>query len=95
MSKLAAGAPISKIWKRFKKIKGTGNRQPRHALVHEGRRVHDHEELAKIHAEHLYKVSSDNSYSEQFRAYKKKQETKEIKFAKDEEIKLIIMKYLQ
>lgn len=84
VSKLTVGTPLSKVWKRFKKIKGSGNRQPKHALIHQGRRVHDSEEMARIHAEHLHKVSSDNNYTQEFLNTKRKKELKEIKFKRDE-----------
>ena len=83
VSKLTDGTPIKKIWRRFRKINGSNNKAPRHAIWYNGRRVHEIPEMCKVIGEHLQGVSSDRFYTENFRKYKEEKERNKIKFTED------------
>ena len=83
VSKLNQNTPMKKVWKRFRKINGSNNKSPRHALWHEGKRIHEAEEMSKVIGEHLQKISSNSSYTPSFRKYKEEKEKTKINFAED------------
>ena len=83
VSTLNQNTPMKKIWKRFRKVNGTNTKAPRHAIWHEGRRIHDPAEMSNIIGKHLQEISSDKSYTPKFRKHKEKQEKNKIKFNED------------
>ena len=87
VTSLNSNTPMKKIWKRFRKISGSDNKAPRHAIWHEGKRVHEPEEVCKIIGEHLQNISSNKFYNKRFQKYKENVEKKKIKFEEDLEQK--------
>ena len=84
VSGLNARTPIKKIWKKFRKITGTQTRPTRRALVVNGNKLTQTEEICNAIGEKLEQVSSDQHYDPQFRRLKKETEKNEIKFKKQE-----------
>ena len=72
IEELNSNTPMKKIWKRFGKINGSQNKHHRHAITYQGRRLHETSDVGNAFGEHLQKVSSDESYSEKFKRYKRK-----------------------
>ena len=73
---LNAFTPMSKIWKRVKKIRGSyGNQNPPY-LIKDDIHISDSEQVAEVMACHYEAISSDQSQSEKFKAHRTKTETK-------------------
>ena len=66
INSLNQNTPMKKIWKRFGKINGSKSKAPRHALWHEGRRIHEPADMCEIFGKHLQEVSSDKFYTPAF-----------------------------
>ena len=87
VSTLNSNTPMQKIWKRFNKINGAQRRSHRHAITYKGERIHEPKEMSNAFGKHLQTVSSDESYTNKFRKYKRKKEKTEIKFEDDNQRK--------
>ena len=77
--------PLKKMWKKFRKIKGTNNKQTKHPIKHQGTTIHDEEEIANILGESIAQISSDKTYEKQFLKTKKTEEKKRINFKTNKE----------
>ena len=71
---------ISKVWQKFRKINGTNSCVPRHALLHNGIRVHDPKDISNILGNSIAKISSINNLDAHFRTIKTREEAVPLNF---------------
>ena len=65
---------IKEMWNKFRKINGKFNRSPRSPIFHNGRRIHDLNEISNIIGRHLESIGNSLNIDEHFQNRKKNQE---------------------
>ena len=77
---------ISKVWQKFRKINGTNSCTPRHALLHNGIRIHDPKSISNILGNSIAKFSSINNLDAHFRTIKTCEEAIPLNFESVDEL---------
>ena len=80
ISTITSNTPIKKIWHKFRKINGTFTNPPRHAIIQNGNKFFDPQEVSNLLAKNFANISSVNSLDEHFRKIKSKAEVKQLNF---------------
>ena len=75
VNSLNVNTPMSKIWKRIRKIRGKYSNYSAPCLLKDGQHITDEAELAEIMASHYEKISSNESYSTKFQRIRRRNES--------------------
>ena len=85
VSSLNSRTPIKKVWKKFNKISGKNNSNPRHAIVVNGTRLHEIPDICNAIGDQLQRTSSDANYDPEFLRHKLQEERNRIRFTPQRE----------
>ena len=86
VNSINSNAPMSKIWKRIRKIRGSYQNIMSPCLVVDDELVGDRGRVADILASHYSSISSNNSYNERFQRIRQNEERKLLNFNSQEEL---------
>jgi len=86
INSLNVNTPMSKIWKRIRKIRGTYQNIKQPYLIKDNSHITDKNDVAELLASHYERISSSNSYSNNFRRIQQREEQTPINFSTNEEI---------
>ena len=76
----------SNVWEKFRKINGSYTKSPRHALLHNGVRIHDTHEVSNILGRNIEYISSIHNLDVHFRTIKTRTEKIPLNFDTLEDI---------
>ena len=86
VNSINSNTPMSKIWKRIRKIRGSYQNIMSPCLVVDDELVADRGRVADILASHYSSISSNNSYDERFQRIRQNEERKLLNFNTQEEL---------
>ena len=86
VSTLSINTPVQKIWQKFRTINGSYTKPPRQALLYNGQRVHDVQDISNTLGQHIRNISCDLNLDEHSENIKKKHEAAPLNFETNEDL---------